>query len=142
MREINIRYKHGIHPDLFDGVLKEALQRLLTGDWVGFNVSQCVSAINSLYDGLRESVAIKSSHPHTGFKNLRQKIATMTTSEDIRRCMYALGEVWAILWFNRGKFVEKREFYEKKFRSYELKPLDEVFLQGLQKLGAEIERDK
>jgi hypothetical protein len=141
MLKISNKFIHGIDPHLFSGDANEALQRLLTGDWDGFEVVRSINAINSLHECLRESVMAKKAKVRSGdFRNLKQKVAAMSTPEEIRRCMYELGEVWAILWFNRGQFYAKYDYYIKKERSYSLRPIDEVFLRGLQKLEATLKQ--
>lgn len=135
MIRITNKFIHGIDPCLFSGDANEALQRLLTGDWDGFEVVRSVNAINSLHECLRASVmASQDKAKNSAFQSQKKKVAAMSTPEEIRRCMYELGEVWAILWFNRGEFYSKYDYYIEKERSYRLRPIDEVFLRGLQKL--------
>ena len=95
--------------------------------------------MTTLYETLRQTVGANGPAPAEP-RTLNEKRAIDSRPEDLRRCMFALGEVWAILWYQRGKFQEKLEHYQRRNQENSLRPLENVYLLGLEKLQAELDR--
>ena len=104
----------------------EALRRLNTGDWAGFELRDLQYAFNALSEAFRYKARNCNLQPSAPEWSV------------LRECLHALGDVFALKWLERGEgvFSEKLGFYRRKARLERAVATDELFYQALLRLDA------
>jgi hypothetical protein len=117
-----MKLDHKLNPDDFSnsGYAPEALRRLLTGNWDGFEIPDLNHAFN----------ALEAAHKWKARKT-KLKVGDPVCIE-IRKCLHALADVFATKWLDRGDdvFREKLDFYHRNARELRQRAMDELFYQA------------
>src|SRR5438270_4259346 len=99
----------------------EALRRLNSGDWTGFELRDLYYA----FDALEAAFRYRAQN--------RNLTASAPEWAVLRECLHVLGDVFALKWLEQGEdvFREKLDFYRRKSRVERAKATDELFYQAL-----------